>query len=211
MVMDFTEHPEPYQINRFYNMKIYIIILSIVLSIAGCSSKKEQSAGTTEFIYVNSDDTKLNTKARLIYYDSLLFSGRITELKGNDTMSYSEYKAGKLNGQQVTYFSNGKVNEERYHKNGFKTGEHKGWWENGNLRFIYHFIDDKLEGNVKVWNEKGMLFNDFNYVKGQEEGLQQAWFPNGDVQANYVAKNNRKYGISGVKNCQTISGDMTNK
>jgi antitoxin component YwqK of YwqJK toxin-antitoxin module len=48
-----------------------------------------------------------------------------------------------------------------------------------------------------------MLFSDFNYVNGQEEGLQRAWFPNGEVQANYVAKNNRKYGITGVKNCQT--------
>lgn len=211
MAMDFTEHPEQFQISRYNIMKMYIIILSIMLFIAGCSSKKEQSAGKTEFIYVNSTDTKLNTKARLIYYDTLLFSGRITEVKGNDTMSYSEYKAGKLNGKQVTYFSKGMVNEERYYENGFKTGEHKGWWENSNQRFIYHFENDLLEGNVKVWNEKGMLFNDFNYVKGQEDGLQQAWFPNGDVQANYVAINNRKYGITGVKNCQTISGDITIK
>ncbi len=192
-------------------MKIYFIILSIILFLAGCSSKKEQSAGTTEFVYVNSIDTKLNTKDRLIYYNSLLFTGRITELNGNDTMGYSEYKAGKLNGNQVTYFSNGKVNEERYYENGFKTGEHKGWWENGNLRFIYHFKNDLFDGNVKVWNEKGMLFNNFNYIKGQEEGLQQAWFPNGDIQANYVVKENRKYGITGVKNCQTISEDLTNK
>src|SRR6185295_8904087 len=127
------------------------------------------STGSTEFIYVNSNDTKLTAKARLVYYDSLLFTGRITEIKDSDTLGYTEYKAGELNGKQVTFFKNGKVNEERYYANGLKTGEHKGWWENGNLRFVYHFKDDLFDGNVKVWNEKGMLFNNFNYIKGQEE------------------------------------------
>ncbi|MEO8514410.1 MAG: hypothetical protein ABI543_12690 [Ignavibacteria bacterium] len=192
-------------------MKKYLIILVISLFAAGCSLKKEQLLETTEFTFVNSTDTRLRYKDRLVFYDTILFSGRIAELSNGDTVSLSEYKSGKLNGKQVTYFKKGKVNEERYYENGLKTGEHKGWWENGNMRFIYHFIDDMFDGNVKVWNEKGMLFNNFNYVKGQEEGLQQAWFPSGDLQANYVVKNNRKYGITGVKNCQTVSGDLTSK
>ena len=192
-------------------MKKYIIILSIVIFCAGCSSKKEQSVGTTEYMNLNSSDAGLKNTDRTLYYNSLLFTGKVIEIKGNDTASFSEYKNGKLNGKQVTYFRNGSVNEERYYENGNKTGEHKGWWENGNQRFIYHFKDDVFDGNVKVWNEKGMLFNDYNYVNGQEEGLQRAWFPNGDIQANYIAKNNRKYGITGVKNCQTVQGELTKK
>ncbi|HJY63931.1 MAG TPA: toxin-antitoxin system YwqK family antitoxin, partial [Ignavibacteria bacterium] len=57
----------------------------------------------------------------------------------------------------------------------------------------------------KDWNENGMLFNDFNYINGYEEGLQRAWYPDGSLQANYVVKNNRKYGLTGVKNCITAN------
>lgn len=191
-------------------MKHITIIISFLILISGCSFfKKEQLSGATEFIYVNSADKKIKSKDRLLYYDSLMFTGKIFEVKEGDTLRMSEYKNGKLNGKEVIYYSPGKIKEERYYADGNKTGEHKGWWESGRLRFIYHFKDDMFDGNVKVWNVNGMLFNDFNYVKGQEEGLQQAWFPNGDVQANYVAKNNRKYGITGVKNCQTITGEYS--
>ncbi len=203
--MAFMALPEQYHIKSKFIMKILLIILTILFAIPGCSVYKEQSAGTTDFTYLNSTDPKLNTKDRLVYYVSLLFTGRISVVNDGDTLKRSDYKEGRLDGKEVIFYSAGKIKEERYYTGGLKTGEHTGWWENGKLRFIYHFKDDMFDGNVKVWNESGMLFNDFNYVKGQEEGLERAWFPNGDVQANYIAKNNRKYGITGVKNCQTIT------
>lgn len=213
MVMDFTELPEQLHTNQYYTnkMKLLSIILFVSFILTGCSEKNEQLTGSTEYKEVISTDIHLTSKVRSVYYDSLLFTGKITETSGNNIVSISEYKAGKLHGEQLTYFLNGKINEQRYYENGCKTGEHKGWWAGGELRFIYHFKNDVFDGNVKVWNEKGMLFNDFNYVNGQEDGSQKAWFANGDIQANYVAKGNRKYGITGVKNCQTISGDIVKK
>jgi antitoxin component YwqK of YwqJK toxin-antitoxin module len=202
--MDSTEQQELFLIKKISNMKYKLIILTILALIAGCKENNEQPAGSTEFMSINSADQKLQSRDRILYYDQLLFTGKITEINGKDTVSTSEYKNGKLNGKQVTYFKNGRVNEERYYENGNKTGEHKGWWESGNIKFIYHFKNDVFEGNVKVWNEKGMLFNDYNYVNGKEEGLQKAWFPNGEIQANYVVKENRKYGITGVKDCKTV-------
>ncbi len=192
-------------------MKILIVIISLIIIYQGCSIRNEQPAASTDYISVRSDDPKLKYINRSFYYDSLLFTGKISEVKEGDTSRISVYKDGKLNGKEVIYYSAGKIKEERYYTDGNKTGEHKGWWENGKLKFVYHFKDDVFNGNVKVWNVSGMLFNDFNYIKGQEEGLQQAWFPNGDVQANYVAKNNRKYGITGVKNCQTLINDISAK
>lgn len=189
----------------------FIIIISIAVFCSGCSSKREQLTGSTEFLRINTTDSKLVNKDRLKFYDGKLFTGILTELNGNDTLSISEFKDGKLNGKQVTFFKNGSINEERYYEHGNKTGQHKGWWESGKLRFIYNFKDDVFYGNVKVWNENGMLFNDYNYVNGKEEGLQRAWFPNGEVQANYVVKNNRKYGITGVKNCETSSIGLTSR
>ena len=39
----------------------------------------------------------------------------------------------------------------------------------------------------------------FNYVNGYESGSQKLWFNNGEVKSNYVIKNNRRYGLLGLK------------
>lgn len=184
-------------------MKRTILILFLVFIAAGCSVENEQLVESTGFIEVTAGDSRLSMRNRTFYYDGLLFTGKYTEKNNGAVTSVSEYRNGKLDGYQITYYSNGMTKEERHFENGLKTGEHKGWWENGKLKFVYNYSNDEFNGNVKVWNELGMLFNDFNYVNGKEEGLQKAWTADGEIQANYFVKDNRKYGITGVKDCKT--------
>ncbi len=185
--------------------KILLLFLIILLccSLQIIQIKDNIILRSTLYTEIDFHNPKLKTVNRLLYYDSLLFSGKIIQ-KDSSILKFSQYKNGLLNGKVISYYNNGHIKEERYFENGLKQGEHKGWWDDGKIRFIYHFKNDLFEGNVKQWNSSGMLFSDFNYDKGQEEGLQRAWFPNGDVQANYIAKNNRKYGITGVKYCKSI-------
>ncbi|NOS84880.1 MAG: hypothetical protein HOP31_07050 [Ignavibacteria bacterium] len=192
-------------------MKKTIIILLLGLLVISCSENTEQLVKSTEYTEVPMGDSKLNRKNRMIFYDGLLFTGKLIESNNGNIISVTEYKNGKQDGFQYTYYYNGNVNEERYYENGLKTGEHKGWWENGYLKFIYHYKNDVFDGNVKVWNETGLLFNDFNYVNGQEEGLQKAWYADGEIQANYIVKDNRKYGITGVKDCKTELPQLSDK
>ncbi len=166
---------------------------------------------STEYTEVSSGDLKLSKQNRILYFDGLLFTGKVVEVNNGQITSETEYKSGKQDGFQFRYFSNGNLSEERYYENGLKTGEHRGWWEKGKLKFIYHFKYDVFDGNVKAWNESGMLFNDFNYVNGKEEGLQKAWSSNGEIQANYIVKGDRKYGITGVKDCKTELPQFTKK
>lgn len=180
-----------------------ILAIMVIMIFAGCATPGKVTIGSTDYLKLNSDDASIRKEERIVYYNELVFTGTITEVSRGDTVSITEYKNGLKHGKQLSHYSIGKVKEERYFENGLKTGEHKGWWENGKLKFIYHFSNDEFDGNVKAWSESGQLFNDFNYVNGKEEGLQRAWFPGGEIQANYVAKNYRKYGITGVKNCQT--------
>jgi hypothetical protein len=35
-------------------------------------------------------------------------------------------------------------------------------------------------------------------------GAQIAWYPNGKLRLNYVVRNGRQYGLTGVKNCATV-------
>lgn len=184
-------------------MSKYIFIISVIMMLGGCAAPVKNNIGSTGYLNINSNDSSIRHKERIVFYNDLLFTGSITEVNKSDTISITEYKNGLKCGKQISYYSNGQIKEERYFENGLKTGKHRGWWENGKLKFICHFSNDEFNGNVKAWSESGQLSNDFNFVNGKEEGLQRAWFPGGEVQANYVAKNNRKYGITGVKNCQT--------
>jgi len=187
-----------------------ILCLFIVLA-ASCGKKEISQISSTEYPEVSSDDSKLSIKNRIVYYDSLLLTGKIKEIDefGKTTMT-SEYFEGELNGLQVSYYASGKVKEERYFERGKKEGIHKGWWENGNQKFISYFKNDVFDGNVKMWSENGSLFNDFNYINGHEEGLQRSWFPDGKLRTNYVAKNFRKYGLTGVKNCKSYTNEIQN-
>lgn len=176
----------------------------------GCTENRPVT-GSTEYLTMDGNDKSLNVKNRLLYKDSLLFTGKLVNLYGsNDTARMSEYVSGKLSGNQSIFYAGGMLSEERYYENGNKEGEHKGWWPSGKQKFVYHFKNDVFDGNFKMWNESGMLFNDFNYTKGHEDGPQKAWFPDGSIQANYVAKNNRKYGLTGVKNCRSVKDEIEN-
>lgn len=205
MVMDFMALREQSHIKPeiLKKMKKTTIILFLGLFTLSCSKNTEQLMRSTEYTEVSSGDLKLSKQNRILYFDGLLFTGKVVESNSGQIISITEYKSGKQDGFQFRYYSNGNLSEERYYENGLKTGEHKGWWENGNLKFVYHFKNDVFDGNVKAWNESGMLFNDFNYVNCKEDGLQKAWSSNGEIQANYIVKGDRKYGITGVKDCKT--------
>ncbi len=190
-------------------MRTQLIILFLLL-ISGCSVNSPVT-GSTEYLILDGSDESLIVKNRLLYKDSLLFTGKLIDLyDNNDTARMSEYVLGKLSGKQLIFYIGGMLSEERYYENGKKEGQHRGWWASGKQKFIYHFKNDEFEGNFKMWNESGMLFNDFNYSGGHEEGLQRSWFPDGSIQSNYVAKNNRKYGLTGVKNCRSVKDEIDN-
>lgn len=191
-------------------MKTQIIIILLLMLLCGCSENIPVT-GSTEYMILNSKNKSITVRNRLIYLDSLLFTGKLVELyESGDTARISEYESGLLNGHQIVYSTEKKLIEERYYIKGKKEGEHKGWWPSGLQRFVIHYKNDVFEGNFKMWNESGMLFNDFNYSNGHEEGLQKAWFADGNLQANYIAKNNRKYGLTGVKNCRSVKDEINN-
>ena len=61
------------------------------------------------------------------------------------------------------------------------------------------------EGDVKVWYPDGSLFQHFKYKKGHEDGAQKVWKSDGRIKANYVVRDGRRYGLTGVKNCINVS------
>lgn len=103
------------------------------------------------------------------------------------------------------FYPSGKIRELRYFENGKKVGDHKTWWENGQVQSHYIFEDDEYEGTCREWNEHGALIREMNYHKGHESGSQKQWYDDGKVRSNYVIIKGRRYGLLGTKNCVNVS------
>ncbi|WP_051398316.1 sigma factor [Runella limosa] len=100
------------------------------------------------------------------------------------------------------WYENRQLAEQRtYHKN-HKNGLHKGWWPNGIPKFDYHFSEDVATGTHHEWFENGQMYSLSTYNnEGQPEGKQQMWYVNGQIKANYVIQNGRRFGLLGAKGC----------
>ena len=129
----------------------------------------------------------------------------------NNTDEGLEKRRGKfyyndqlLTGEIIGLFENGDTSNIAQYRNGIKEGTTKKWWENGNLKFEGHYHLGNYHGVVAEWYENGQPYTLFNYDNGKESGKQQAWKPNGNIKANYEVIGDRKYGLTGVKNCSNV-------
>jgi antitoxin component YwqK of YwqJK toxin-antitoxin module len=138
----------------------------------------------------------VRTSRGITTVNDTVFSGTLIGLH-----RYENYLNGREHGIWKTYFTNNQLSEVREYDHGRKTGVYRSWWENGQLRSEYHFEDNEYNGACMDWSPAGQLIRKMNYVNGYETGRQQMWDDDGTIRANYVAKNGRNYGLTGVKNC----------
>ena len=70
-----------------------------------------------------------------------------------------------------TYYShNGSLLEEWFEINGKKEGDHKTYWDNGQLACICSYIDDKLNGHYKTYDKYGGNPNEhYIYENGEKK------------------------------------------
>jgi len=106
-----------------------------------------------------------------------------------------------------TWYDNGVQRDERAYRHGLENGKHLGWWENGKRRLESTYSEGKREGRMIEWDASGKIFHIGHYHDGKEEGLQMMWNPDGSIRANYILRENRRYGFMGAVGC--TGGDST--
>jgi antitoxin component YwqK of YwqJK toxin-antitoxin module len=185
---------------------IFILFIAIMTACqSGTEGNSTQLITMIPDINIDTESELLIRKRGVLYYEGLPFSGNITSWhKAGKLASRAPFLEGKEHGLSEAWYPNGTKQFERIYEYGIKTGIHKGWWETGQPKHIRHLANDVFEGSVKEWYASGQPFLDLNYVKGQEAGSQKAWKSDGRIKVNYVAKNGRKYGLTGVKNCISL-------
>lgn len=86
------------------------------------------------------------------------------------------YKDGQLYEPTVEYFPGNKVKKaEGTLKNSKRDGKWTEWWENGNIKAEYNYVDNELEGTVIEYYSNGEINKESIYNRGT---LQQVIFEN---------------------------------
>jgi len=153
-------------------------------------------------IVKSSTDLKFTLHQDTLYYNSEKYDGYVfKEFQKGDTAIFTGYLNGLEEGVSKKWYPNKQISEIRMYHHGKKTGTHKGYWENGKIKFEYNFLNGEHNGMTKEWYENGQFYKLFHYKMGYEEGSQKAWWENGVIRANYVVKNGRRYGLIGLKLC----------
>lgn len=155
--------------------------------------------------FVAADRTGWQRQNGQLWLVNTPFSGWQYALYPNgDTAFVGAFREGKAEGMHRQWYENRQLREVRRYNNGSQEGEQRGWYATGKPAFVYHFHNDVYEGTATQWFPNGQLAQVFTYHGGHEAGKQQLWYENGKLRANYVARNGRHYGLTGVKNCINV-------
>ena len=164
--------------------------------------KEIKIAKTVPLVYLNEVNKDFSKQQDTVYYKNQFFTGyRFNLYPNGDTAVLQSYFNGVEEGRQKKWYPNHQLQEERFYINGKKEGFHKGWWPNGKEKILFEANGDKYEGEFKEWYSSGLLQKYFHYKNGKEEGSERLWWDNGSVRANYVIREGKKYGLTGLKTC----------
>lgn len=177
---------------------MYFKIFIILFILSSCNTLIEKNIPK---VFVEIKNSKLQKKGAFLLYKNKRFSGYITDSYNSIKILEISYLNGRKEGNENIWYKNGRKSEERFYKNGRKEGKHSLFWENKNIKMIAFFKKGKHEGEMIQWHENGNKFKKFYYENGNEVSNQKIWDSNGNIKANYDVINNRRYGLTGQKNC----------
>lgn len=140
---------------------------------------KSVLSATREFL-PNSNDIIVkfySSKGKLISEGQMknkLFVGKwVYYHNKTDAIMTVEYynDQGKLEGEKLVYYPNGKMAEQA------------------------HYVNGKIEGVSKVFSEKGVLIKEFTYRNDTLHGMSKYYDADGKMLAEGVYRNDKKHGV----------------
>jgi len=160
----------------------------------------------------SADNPQISFENAGVFYQGKPFSGTLFRLDSQtqDTLKIESYLKGNRHGKWIQYFPGHVLKEFRTFERGKKTGAFVQYFPTGKKQQAYHFQNDEYQGLASEWNERGVLIREMHYVAGHEEGSQKLFYDNGQIRANYVMKDGRRFGLLGTKNCVNVSARLFN-
>ena len=158
---------------------------------------------------VSIDSLSLKPDLGVVIYRGQTFTGTGLERYPNDVIAAeTNYVDGKKHGRATKYFEDGSLSYEAHYAMGKLDSISKSWWRNGHRRSEANFVAGVAEGLQREWYTSGAPFKSLNLLAGREEGLQQSWRENGKLYSNYVARDNRIYGLKRANLCFSLEDQI---
>jgi antitoxin component YwqK of YwqJK toxin-antitoxin module len=156
---------------------------------------------------ISADNLQISFQNSGVFYQGKPFSGKLFSLdpQTQDTLKIESYSNGNRHGNWIQYYPGHLLREFRTFEQGKKVGVFVQYFPTGKKQVVYNFQNDEYQGLAREWNESGVLIREMHYMAGHEEGSQKLFYDNGQVRANYVMKNGRRFGLLGTKNCVNVS------
>lgn len=179
---------------------------------ASLFSKNSTEISHEKMLSFSADNPQISFENAGVFYQGKPFSGTLFRLDSQtqDTLKIESYLKGNRHGKWVQYFPGHVLKEFRTFERGKKTGAFVQYFPTGKKQQEYHFQNDEYQGLASEWNERGVLIREMHYVAGHEEGSQKLFYDNGQIRANYVMKDGRRFGLLGTKNCVNVSSRLLN-
>ena len=133
-------------------------------------------------MYLEGSDTPYTGKVFLFHENGQ------KEMKGN-------YKDGKKDGLDVSWYENGQKWSETNWKDGKEDGLHVWWYDNGQKSMEQNYKKGWREGLFVSWHENGQKSSEVNYKDGKKEGLYVSWRQNGQKSGEINYKNDKREGL----------------
>jgi antitoxin component YwqK of YwqJK toxin-antitoxin module len=187
----------------FQSIGLATLLFCFIFACKKQSEMSEKVVVPIPNIEVLATDSSLSQQDGITFLRGKPFSGFVIEKYQNDKIaSKTGYFEGKMEGKQEKWYPAGSKMEVRFYAENRKVGTHTGWWENGQKKFEYFIESDIPVGTHREWYPNGQIYSLFSYnTEGQPDGKQQMWYSSGQIKANYVMKDGRRFGFLGAKGC----------
>ncbi len=195
-------------------MKENLILILLSLLFVSCSkdAKKETEKPLIEPIsslevpinLIDKEALYYDTKTSLWTLNGELFSGYAVSYFPDSTLLQ---KFGVLEGRKqndhTNWFPDGHIKHSANYHKGKLHGEKKSFSVDSSHILIsqLNFHLGKAHGYQKKWYPTGEIFKIIHFNMGLEEGIQQAFRKNGDLFANYEAREGRIFGLKRAALC----------
>jgi antitoxin component YwqK of YwqJK toxin-antitoxin module len=91
------------------------------------------------------------------------------------------YKYGQLEGEFLSFYTDGNLKEKKYFSNGLLEGEYKIYNKNGQLVLLKFYSKGIINGDCTYWYESGVKSYIYRWKNGKKEGIAESYYENGSL------------------------------
>lgn len=125
------------------------------------------------------------------FRNGLLNGDVISYYSDGSIESKSTYKDGNLIGDTIRYYENGNTKSKYKHTKEGLVGEYLEYYENGNIKTKASIKSNKLDGEIKIYSTTGNILKEATLKENEIESYKE-YYENGDLKILFINEEDNK-------------------